>query len=85
VISIATVPGVPECEHRSISEEAYTAPAYDHRRMTRTTVYLCGWPDAHLKNAPRWVKKSIGGGMMIHPELDCRNCPALAKAEHPHG
>lgn len=72
---------VPECEHRSISAEAYTAPAHDPARMARTTVYLCRWPRDRLTDAPRWVDKSIGGGLMIHPETDCRDCPALRKRE----
>lgn len=79
--SIATVPGVPECKHRSVSEEAYVAPAYDHNRMKPTTVYLCGWPLEHVSGAPRWVKNAIGGGRMIRPEHDCRDCPALEPQE----
>lgn len=81
LFSIATVPGVPECKYRSVSEEAYTAPAYDHQRMARATVYLCGWPRDHLANAPAWVKRSIGGGLAIHPENDCRDCPARTGEE----
>lgn len=34
-----------------------------------------------LTDAPRWVDKPIGGGLMIHPETDCRDCPALRKRE----
>jgi len=66
------------CAHLIKSDEAY-------RDGSPTTVHLCDWPDqnpSRFIDAPLWLLKQIGGGLMVQPEHDCIGCKGF-KAELP--
>lgn len=57
--------------------------AYCNGVLTET--HLCDWPDQNpdrFMNAPVWLLKQIGGGLMVRPEHDCVGCAGF-KAELP--
>lgn len=63
---------LPPCVYRDMSDEAYRLSSPG--KHERIDVWLCSWPTT-LGPTPRWVRRSIGFGLAITPEHDCRNCP----------
>ena len=61
-----------KCKHLSISDEAY-------RNDEPVAVFLCIWPSKHIGTAPAWLKKAVGGGLMVRPEVDCVGCLCFEK------
>jgi hypothetical protein len=65
---------MPHCYHLEKSSEAVTIGPMGEKAVD---AYLCNWPEQHperFENAPLWLLKLIGGGLMIRPEHDCVGC-----------
>ncbi|WP_425070687.1 hypothetical protein [Sagittula sp. S175] len=65
------------CIHQRDTETVVAIAGAEHERHGT----LCAWPDNHpekLVDGPSWLVVAVGGGQIVHPDVDCVNCPARA-------
>ena len=65
------------CYHLQISDRSQREIG---GKWVDAEAFICGFPDdepSRFVNAPTWLLKLVGGGLLVHPERDCVSCPAF--------